>query len=84
MADGAAQQSRRLLEGADARQHLDLQPLDALIPHHLVDEGRHPVDTSVTRADDADGLALKGVVDSLLGTLALGLHAAIDTHGVGA
>ena len=85
MADGAAEQSGGLLEGADAREYLYLDLIrDALLAHHLIDQGRHAVDASVARGDDADGLALEGVAEGLFGALTLSLHPAVDTQGIGA
>ena len=85
MADGAAEQSSGLLEGADAREYLYLYLIrDALLAHHLIDQRRHAVDACIARGDDADGLALEGVAKGLFGALTLSLHPAVDTQGIGA
>ena len=85
MADGTAEQSGSLLEGADAREYLYLDLIrDALLAHHLIDQGRHTVDACIARGDDADGLALEGIAEGLFGALTLSLHPAVDTQGIGA
>ena len=87
VADGGSQERGGLLEGRDAGQHLDVDVGGGASAYrtggtaiHLVDEWGHTVDAGIATGDDHDGLALPGQQESLLGTLALALHAGVNTR----